>query len=57
MDFAKSFGVPAYRCSTPEELGRLLSAAFAEDVPALIEVTVPRGSEASPWPFLTPKFG
>jgi len=57
VEFARSFGVPAYRCSTPEELRRLLAAAFAEDSPFLIEVTVPRGSEASPWPFLTPKFG
>jgi acetolactate synthase-1/2/3 large subunit len=34
----------------------VLEKALAADAPAVIEVMVERGSEASPWPFLHPLF-
>jgi acetolactate synthase I/II/III large subunit len=44
--------------SSPEELrpalARALQSARATSRPALIEVKVARGSEASPWPFIHP---
>ena len=51
---ARSYGLAAERAETPEALGEALSRAIAADVPALIHVPVPRGSEASPWPLLHP---
>ena len=56
-DFVKlseSFGVAAYRVHTPDQFGPALEKAIAQDAPAVIEVVVERGSEASPWPFLHP---
>jgi acetolactate synthase I/II/III large subunit len=56
-DFVKlgeSFGIRSYRAETPERLRKALEAALALDAPALIEVPVETGSEASPWPFLHP---
>jgi acetolactate synthase-1/2/3 large subunit len=56
-DFVKlseSFGVAAYRVHTPDQFGPALEKAIALDAPAVIEVIVERGSEASPWPFLHP---
>ena len=38
-------------------LKRTLDKAFSADAPVLIEVPVERGTEASPWAFLTPNFG
>jgi acetolactate synthase-1/2/3 large subunit len=57
VKFAESFGVKGSRASTPEALKRELGKALAADAPALIEIDVPTGSEASPWTFLTPRFG
>jgi acetolactate synthase-1/2/3 large subunit len=38
-------------------LGRpALSEAIASNAPSLIVVDIERGSEASPWPFIHPKF-
>jgi acetolactate synthase-1/2/3 large subunit len=51
---AKSFGMAAKRVTSPEELGPVLKRALKADKPALIEVMVERGSEASPWPFIMP---
>jgi acetolactate synthase-1/2/3 large subunit len=51
---ARSFGVPAEKASTPEDLEKALGKALASGGPALIEVSVERGSETSPWPFLHP---
>ena len=56
VKLAESFGVAAYRVRTPAEFRPVLERAFAADAPALIEVMVERGSEASPWPFLHPAF-
>jgi len=56
-DFVKlceSFGVATYRVHTPEQFGPALETAIALDAPAVVEVVVERGSEASPWPFLHP---
>jgi acetolactate synthase I/II/III large subunit len=56
-DFVKlgeSFGVRSFRAETPERLRQALESALALDAPALIEVPVATGSEASPWPFLHP---
>jgi acetolactate synthase-1/2/3 large subunit len=48
----ESFGVTAMRVATPDALRAALERALAADAPALIEVTVPRGTEASPWPYI-----
>lgn len=52
MMLAKSFGAKGYRVGSPEELRPALKQAIAEDVPALIEVTIAPDTEASPWPLL-----
>ncbi len=57
VKLAEAFGVEAHRVSTPDALKGALAAAFAADAPVLIEVPVERGSETSPWAFLTPSFG
>ena len=57
VKFAESFGVRGMRATTPDELRRALEQAMAAGAPVLIEVPIPTGSEASPWRFLTPKFG
>jgi acetolactate synthase-1/2/3 large subunit len=51
---AERFGVAASRADSPETLWTTLDRALAAGQPALIAVEVPRGSEASPWPFLHP---
>jgi acetolactate synthase-1/2/3 large subunit len=56
VKFAESFGVPAFRVSSPAELRPVLERALADGGPIVIEVMVPRGSDTSPWPFLHPKF-
>lgn len=50
----KSFGVPAKRVKTPQTLEKALIEALSDGGPAIIEVPVERGSEASPWEFLHP---
>ncbi len=51
---SESFGANAYRVSTPADLESALSSALSTQAPAVIEVPVERGSEASPWPFIQP---
>lgn len=56
-DFVKlceSFGAAAYRVYTPDQFGPALEKAIALDAPAVVEVVLERGAEASPWPFLHP---
>jgi acetolactate synthase-1/2/3 large subunit len=56
-DFVKlteSFGMSACRVSTPDALRSELERALALDAPALIEVSIDRGAEVSPWEFLMP---
>ena len=54
MDLARAFRVDHQRVHSAAELEPALRAAIAADRPSLIEVVVPRGSEASPWPFIHP---
>jgi acetolactate synthase I/II/III large subunit len=54
VKLAESFGVRAWRVTSPEQLKKVLATALALDAPCLIEVPIEQGSEASPWPFLHP---
>ncbi|TWB53110.1 acetolactate synthase-1/2/3 large subunit [Rhizobium sp. ERR 922] len=54
VQLAESFGVPGYKATTPDALRQVLASVLKIDSPAVIEVQVPTGSEASPWPFLHP---
>ena len=47
VKFAESFGVRAWRATTPDALERALREAFAADAPALVHVPV--GEMPSPW--------
>ncbi|MFB9950512.1 thiamine pyrophosphate-dependent enzyme [Rhizobium puerariae] len=51
---AESFGVRAWKVSSPEQLKTTLEKAIEIDAPTLIEVVVEKGSETSPWPFIHP---
>jgi len=51
---AESFGVRGIRATNPDELRSALEEALAADAPVVIEVPVPTGSDASPWPFVHP---
>ena len=56
-DFVKlsnSFGLPAARVNSPNELRKQLEVTLTNDTPMVIEVTCARGSEVSPWEFLMP---
>ncbi|CAN7437015.1 thiamine pyrophosphate-binding protein [Bosea sp. LjRoot90] len=53
---AESFGVKAHSVTSPTALRPALSEAIASNEPTLIVVEVERGSEASPWPFIHPRF-
>lgn len=50
----ESFGVATTRVNSPATLRPVLERALAEARPSLIEVTVPKGSEADPWRFIHP---
>ena len=54
VKLAESFGVRAWEARSPADLRAALEDALAADAPALISVPVPKGSEASPWPFIHP---
>lgn len=49
---AESFGVAARRVTEPPELRSALERELAAGRPALIEVALEPGVEASPWPFI-----
>lgn len=56
-DFAKlaeSFGVRSWTADSPSALRTALQSALSLGAPALIEISVPRGSEVSPWTFIHP---
>ena len=55
MQLAKAFGIEGHRVNSPEALRPVLAGALAAKKPVLIEVTVPQGSEVSPWSFIHPK--
>ena len=50
--FAESCGVAARRVSTPQALRPALETALASGEPALIDIEVAPGAEASPWPLI-----
>jgi acetolactate synthase-1/2/3 large subunit len=52
MKLADSFGVAACRVTSPDELQVALERELEAARPALIEVAVEPGREASPWPFI-----
>lgn len=54
VKLAESFGITASRVNSPDALRPQLERALAAQRPALIEIVVPRGSEADPWPFIHP---
>ena len=49
---AESFGVAARRVREPRELQKALELELAAARPALIEVELTPGAEASPWPYI-----
>ncbi|MGD8341057.1 MAG: thiamine pyrophosphate-binding protein [Gammaproteobacteria bacterium] len=52
VKLAESFGAAARRTDSPEGLRPILESALNDGEPTVIEVTVERGSESSPWPFI-----
>lgn len=54
MKFAEAFGIEAHRVASPDALRPVLAKALRARAPVLIEVEVPEGGEASPWPFIHP---
>jgi acetolactate synthase-1/2/3 large subunit len=52
VKLAESFGVAGYKVESAEELKPALAKAIDEDKPAIIEVLIERGSEASPWKYI-----
>jgi len=52
VKLAESFGVSGYRVKSPDALKPVLAAAINKAAPVLIEVTLDRGSEVSPWKYL-----
>ena len=54
VKLAESFGVHGVRVASPDALRGVLETALGRDAPALISVSVPRGSEVSPWRFIHP---
>ena len=52
LKLAESFGIAARRVSTPAALRAELDTALTADRPALIEVAIEPGTEASPWPWI-----
>src|SRR5437763_7198163 len=52
VKLAESFGVAAARVTAPEGFRAALEKALAHGGPYLIDIEVPTGSEASPWPFI-----
>jgi acetolactate synthase-1/2/3 large subunit len=52
VKLAESFGVAAARVTAPEGFRAALEKALAHGGPYLMEIEVPTGSEASPWPFI-----
>ncbi len=51
---AEAFGVAAERAASPAALRSALERALEDGGPALVEIPLGRGEEASPWPFVHP---
>jgi acetolactate synthase I/II/III large subunit len=54
VKLAESFGVGASRVNSPEAFRPALEKALADGGPYLIDVEVPKDSEATPWTFIHP---
>jgi acetolactate synthase I/II/III large subunit len=54
VKLAEAFGVRSIRVDSPHALRGAVDRALASGGPWLIEIPVPRGSEADPWRFLVP---
>lgn len=52
LALGRAFGIDSHRVASPAELHPVLTHALARNEPALIEVTIPPGSEVSPWEFI-----
>ena len=52
VKLAEFFGVGAARVTSPDGFRAALEKALAHGGPYLIDIEVPTGSEASPWPFI-----
>jgi acetolactate synthase-1/2/3 large subunit len=52
VKLAESCGVAAQRVTNPRELRSALETDLAAARPALIEIALEPGTEASPWPFI-----
>ncbi len=52
VKLAESFGAEAYRVDSPAALKPVLEQAIYATKPVLIEISIPRGSEVSPWDFI-----
>ncbi|MFK8018165.1 MAG: thiamine pyrophosphate-dependent enzyme [Pseudomonadales bacterium] len=54
VQLAQSFGVAGFKANTVDELRTVLGKALDMNEPVVIEVSVPRGSDTSPWSFIHP---
>jgi acetolactate synthase I/II/III large subunit len=54
VKLAESFGVRAFRVTSPDHLRPALEKALAYNGPSLIAIDVPTDSEVSPWTFIHP---
>jgi acetolactate synthase-1/2/3 large subunit len=52
VKLAESFGADAYRVDSPDALKPVLEKAVDNNRPAVIDVTIERGSETSPWKYI-----
>lgn len=52
VKLTEAFGADAYRVDSPAALKPVLAKAIDNDKPAVIEVTIERGSETSPWKYI-----
>ena len=52
VKLAESFGADAWRVDSPAALKPVLERALDNDKPAVIDVTIERGSETSPWKYI-----
>ncbi|MGH6617561.1 thiamine pyrophosphate-dependent enzyme [Sphingomonas sp.] len=55
VKLADSYGIRSWVVDSPSEMRPALEAALALGAPALIQVRVARGSEVSPWSFISPQ--
>jgi acetolactate synthase-1/2/3 large subunit len=54
VKLAESFGVKAWRVTSPDHFRPALEQALAHNGPSLIAIDVPTDSEVSPWKFIHP---